>query len=101
MKKVVLAVALCAPVLMGADGSGGCDGPLPTSEQIKLNLPEEVLNCPYAPKSPGANASREQTAIYLLQLHAAWKNCNGDVRDVNRLYRKWQAEVAARESKGK
>lgn len=80
-------------VLMGAGGSGGCDQPLPTTQQIELNLPQEIRQCPYAPKSPGAGASNRQVATYLIKLRDAWSVCHGNLQDVDRLYRAWEAKV--------
>lgn len=92
MKKF-LAILMLAPLLMAAKGSpgGGCDQPLPTVSQIDLNLPDEIRKCKLAPRSPGPNASRRQTATYIVKLYDAWEECNGDLREVDRLYTKWRA----------
>jgi len=82
-----------ATALMGAGGQGGCDEPLPTVQQINLNLPDQIRHCPYAPKSPGAGASRKQVATYLVGLRDAWSVCHGNLADVDRLYVAWQKKV--------
>jgi hypothetical protein len=91
--KKFLAILILAPLLMAAKGSpgGGCDQPLPTVSQIDLNLPDEIRKCKLAPKSPGPNASRRQTATYIVGLYDAWEECHGDLAEVNRLYGKWKA----------
>jgi hypothetical protein len=96
MKKFLVLMAMTTTVaLMGAGGQGGCDQPLPTTQQIELNLPSEIRHCPYAPKSPGAVASRRQIATYLVKLRDAWSVCHGNVQDIDRLYTAWQQKVAA------
>lgn len=87
------ATALSASV-MGMGGTGGCDTPLPSMQQITLNLPAEIRNCPNAPVSPGALATKRQIATYLIQLRSVWEVCHGNMADVNRLYEAWQACVA-------
>lgn len=93
-KKLIAITALTiATALMGAGGQGGCDQPLPTVQQIDLNLPDNIRHCPYAPKSPGTAASRRQVATYLIGLRNAWAVCHGNLADVDRLYTKWQNKV--------
>jgi hypothetical protein len=100
MRYKVLIAALAAPALMAADGSSGCGNqPVPTVRQIELNLPENIRRCSKAPKSPGYNATRRQTADYIVKLYAAWESCGGNLATVDRLYRNWQAEV--RKAQGK
>lgn len=95
-KSILVPITLMtATALMGAGGQGGCDTPLPTTQQIELNLPQEIRTCPYAPKSPGAGASQRQVANYLIGLRNAWQVCHGNLQDVDRLYNAWQAKVAA------
>lgn len=98
-KRVILAV-LVAPFVMAADGDSGCSQPVPTNRQIELNIPDSILNCPTAPKNPGASATKRQTAEYLVKLYAAWEGCGGNLNTAKRIYRKWQAEVA-RSKRGK
>jgi hypothetical protein len=87
-----LAFLALAPLLMAQDA--GCQNqPLPTVAQIELNLPAYMRTCPYAPKSPGKNATRKQTAEYIAKLYNAWEICHGNVADIDRLYKKYLAEV--------
>lgn len=87
------ALACLAPLLMAQDA--GCSNqPLPTVAQIELNLPAYMRTCPYAPKSPGRKATRAQTAEYIAKLYNAWEVCHGNVEDIDRLYKKYLAEVA-------
>lgn len=93
-KKFLACIVLTmSTALMGAGGQGGCDQPLPTVQQIELNLPAELRKCPYAPASPGSGASRRQVATYLVKLRDAWSVCHGNVQDIDRLYLAWQAKV--------
>lgn len=87
------ALVCLAPLLMAQDA--GCSNqPLPTVAQIELNLPAYMRTCPYAPKSPGRKATRAQTAEYIAKLYNAWEVCHGNVEDIDRLYKKYLAEVA-------
>ena len=88
----ISAVALLA--LTGADSSGGCDGEyLPTVEQIDLNLPSELRTCKYAPRSPGKNATRRQTAKYIVALYDAWEDCHGNNKQIDNLYKQYKVKV--------
>lgn len=88
----ISAVALLA--LTGADSSGGCDGEyLPTVEQIDLNIPSELRQCKYAPKSPGKNATRRQTAKYIVALYDAWEDCHGNNKQIDNLYKQYKVKV--------
>lgn len=95
MKKIIV-VLLLAPLLLAAKGNpgGGCDKQLPTVTQIEYHLPDAIRYCKYAPKSPGPSATRRQTAIYITKLYDAWEECHGDLKEANRLYSKWKAQVA-------
>jgi len=90
--KRAIAILMLAPLLLAAKGSpgGGCDQPMPTVQQIDLNLPDEIRRCKAAPKSPGANASRRATAVYIVKLYDAWSECHGDIAEIDRLYKKWK-----------
>lgn len=92
-KYLAIIVLTATTALMGAGGQGGCDQPLPTVQQIDLNLPDQIRTCPYAPKSPGTAASRRQVATYLVKLRDAWSVCHGNLQDVDRLYTAWQSKV--------
>jgi hypothetical protein len=90
-KSVLFAMAICAPLLLGAKDTGsGCSQPLPNAQTVYLNLPKEIRSCPYAPKSPGAKATKKQTAVYIAGLYNAWSVCHGKVEDINRLYKLYQ-----------
>lgn len=92
--KPVVFVALLTPLIMGQQATGGCSqAPLPTVEQIDLNLPDEIRNCKSAPRSPGPKATRRQTAAYIVKLYDAWEECHGDLKEVDKLYSKWKIEV--------
>lgn len=91
--KHFLTLVVLSPVMMGQTNNGCTDAPLPTVEQINLYLPKEIRTCPHAPKSPGRGATRRQTAKYIAELYNAWEICHGNVKDIDRLYRKWQSEV--------
>jgi len=74
--------------------TAGCNQQgLPTVEQINFYLPSEVRNCPYAPPSPGKNATKKQTARYIIKLYSAWKQCHSDVQTVNKLYVQYKDTV--------
>lgn len=89
---IISAIALFA--FSGADGSGGCDGEtLPSVEQIDLNLPSELRTCKYAPRSPGQNATRRQTARYIVALYDAWKDCHGNNQQIDALYKQYRVKI--------
>lgn len=86
MKRWTTLLVICSiPFLMGNEG--GCDGQLfPSAEQVELRLPKSFRSCNGAPKSPGRDATRRETARYILALYDAHRECYGDVRAVNKLY---------------
>ena len=89
--KVLAAVAI-APFLMAQNG--GCDADtIPTTEQIEFYIPAQMRNCPYAPNSPGAGATKAQRAVYIQQLYYAWKRCYDDNQSIDRLYEQYRAKL--------
>ena len=93
MKPLAISVAALL-ALTGADSSGGSDGEyLPTVEQIDLNIPAELRTCKYAPLSPGKNATRRQTAKYIVALYDAWEDCHGNNKQIDALYREYRIKV--------
>ena len=91
--KVLAAVAI-APFLMAQNG--GCDtNSIPTTEQIEFYIPAQMRNCPYAPKSPGRNASKAQRAVYIQQLYYAWKRCYDDNQAIDKLYEQYRGKLRA------
>lgn len=100
-KNLSLLLVVLVPFVMGAQDTGGCtNGPLPTVAQIELELPSNIRTCSKAPRSPGKNASKAQTAEYLVGLYAAWEDCGGKLSDVNRIYAKYRSQVDALKKKG-
>lgn len=89
----ILSVACLTPFLMA--NQGGCDGNVPTVEQIELNLPTSIRNCKHAPKSPGRASTGKQRARYIVKLYDSWEECHGDLQTVNVLYKKWRGKVEA------
>lgn len=94
MRARILAMLICTPLLLGAKNSGnGCSQPLPNAQTVYLHLPKSVRDCPHAPKSPGAKASKKDTAIYIAGLYNAWYQCHGNAADIKRLYAKYQSAL--------
>lgn len=103
MKKFVapLVVAMMTIGLMGQSGPAGCNDPdyLPSVEQIDLYIPSELRNCKYAPPSPGAGATRRQTARYIIKLYDAYKDCKGNNQKINALYEQYRYKIDKLRSK--
>ena len=91
--KLYSTFAMAFAVLVLAQASSCSQDNFPTADQVYLNLPEEIRNCPYAPKSPGKKATKKQTAVYIAGLYDAWEQCHGDVQVVNKLYKQYAKEV--------
>lgn len=97
MKKIVapIFVAVMTVGLMGQAGPAGCNDPdyLPSIEQIDFYLPSELRTCKYAPPSPGANATRRQTARYIVKLYDAYKDCKGNNQKIDALYEQYRGKI--------
>jgi hypothetical protein len=79
MKKTLTLLALClTPFALTACS----ENQVPSTAQIKLSVPQSILNCKHAPRSPGASANAQQRARYILALYDAWEDCNGNLREV-------------------
>ena len=89
MKRWTTLLVICSiPFLMGNEG--GCEERFLSAEQVELRLPASFRKCNSAPKSPGAGATRRETARYILALFDAHKECHGDVEAINALYGKYR-----------
>ena len=58
-----------------------------------MYVPKQILECKYAPKSPGRNASDQARARYILGLYDAWETCHGNLNSVKQLYTKYRANL--------
>jgi hypothetical protein len=93
MSKVLLAFVV-AFFVMG--NTAGCNtSQLPSVRQIELNIPTALLQCPNLPKSPGASATRRQTAIYITELYNTAVECKADNTQIRRLYNAYRQEINA------
>lgn len=76
---------------------GGCDDSMlpdfPTSEQVDLYIPEGMRSCPDMPDSPGENATKKQTAEYMLALYNVAKACGYANKQADQLYGKYRVQI--------
>lgn len=86
----LLLAVIAMPALTAADGSSGCNAPIPSAKQIRLNLPDSLRHCPYAPKNPGDAATNRQTRVYMIGLYHAWSVCHSNNETTNTLYEAYQ-----------
>lgn len=94
MRLVTLAAILSAPLLMA--NTGGCQSnDIPSTAQIEMHIPDGLLQCPNAPRSPGRGASQGERARYIIKLYEAWKECKGDNESIERLYRQYRVQLQA------
>lgn len=94
-RSLTLAVVACSTMLLGqaADGMGCDSGALPTAQQIELNIPSELTNCPGLPVSPGATATKQQTAVYITQLYNVAVSCSRNNKAVGAMLKRYNAQA--------
>lgn len=85
------ALAIALAVLLSGCASTG--GNMPTMEQVQLNIPQSVRECPGLPASPGGNASQRQTAAYIVRLVSAIQRCRQNNQAVDKIYRQYQSKI--------
>lgn len=90
-KAVAFLTILAVPLLMA--NQGGCGGGFPTAQQVEFHLPQNIRTCKYAPKSPGAGASKKRVARYIIKLRRSWKHCHGNLAAVNGLYNQYRGTI--------
>lgn len=96
LKKILtLALVVASTSLLGAADDGmGCDeGALPTAQQIELSLPSELTNCPGLPVSPGINATKQQTAVYITKLYNVAQSCSRNNRALGVMLKRYDAQA--------
>ncbi len=99
-RKIILGIALLAPVLMGQQSNGCNTQQLPSVAQIELEIPDELRRCPGFPKSPGKAATDKQRAVYIIELYNALAVCKGNMAARDRIYAKYRVEIQAAKGAG-
>lgn len=90
--RILLAALLLSPCLM----AGSCDdGSIPSIAQVEMNIPDSLRHCPAWPASPGAAASKSQTARYIIAGYYAYKVCAGNNDAINGLYTTYRTRLEA------
>ena len=94
-RSFALAITVIAPLCLFGARNSGCatTSDLPTARQVDANVPSSIRRCPAWPRSPGARASRRQTAEYLVRAQAAYQACGGNMQAVDRILRQREAAV--------
>ncbi len=89
LKKILTLSGLCLTGLLLT----ACNDEIPSTAQIELRVPESILNCKHAPRSPGRNANERDRARYILALYDAWEDCHGNLNAIRPLYKKYRKRL--------